>query len=331
MKKICDVRVGFIGCGNIAHYHADVLRHHGACIAAVSYRGNAERAKKFASKYSVGRVYQDWQTMMTREGLDSVWVCASWEEIDNLLLPVMNYGIPAFFEKPVALSSERIVNALQARTSIGHNIQVGYNRRFYRVVNRLREYLTQYRILAVELFIPEQIRAAEAKSRLCHWLQNSSHFLDLIYCVTGTEDLVVKYRVNVSDGRGNASPGSLGILETSEGIPVYVSWVWNAPLNFCLRVYASDETVFELKPIEHLRVFRGFDIVEPTPDRPIRSYDPRVIEDMPEPMHRGFKPGFEQQALHFFSQTFQATRSERTPDLHSCLKLTRLCENMVAD
>src|ERR1035437_5445630 len=100
------MKIGFIGCGNIAHAHADVLEYLGHKISAVSSRPSSKNMDLFSKKYKVPSVYDNWKEMLEKEKLDALWVIPSWNIIEDMMLPVLRYGIPTFFEKPVALTSD---------------------------------------------------------------------------------------------------------------------------------------------------------------------------------------------------------------------------------
>jgi len=102
------MNVGFIGCGNIANYHAEVLKALDINILAVSARENSPNISSFSEKYGIQHQYTRWQEIVENESLDALWVVVSWEQMDALLIPLIETGIPLFLEKPVALSSENM-------------------------------------------------------------------------------------------------------------------------------------------------------------------------------------------------------------------------------
>ncbi len=125
------LKAGLIGCGGIARFHADILRDiginlHAACSSAASTRLSA-----FSQEYSIPHIYKTWQQMMDEESLDAVFVFAPWDLIDGMLLPLLKFKRPIFFEKPVALTPERIEEAINTYPDMIDKVQIGYNRRFY--------------------------------------------------------------------------------------------------------------------------------------------------------------------------------------------------------
>ena len=107
MKFMKDnkLKIGFIGCGNIACFHADVLKYLGHDIVAASALDlNSNNLKYFRKEYNVTSSYSSWSNMIENEKLDALWVTVNWDVIDKIFLDILAYGIPTFFEKPIALN-----------------------------------------------------------------------------------------------------------------------------------------------------------------------------------------------------------------------------------
>jgi predicted dehydrogenase len=319
------MRTGFIGCGKIAHFHARALKALGEEITCVSYRANRENAENFSRTFGIKRIFSDWEEMIASENPDALWVLADWEAIDELLLPVLKYDKPVFFEKPVALSSEKIEKAISDYPSHTASVQVGYNRRFYSVVGRLKEELSGKRVIAAEVFIPESVSLTDKKLIRYRALQNSSHIIDLLYHIFDDFNPVVRYVTNMSEA-GHETPGFTAMLDSSGGFGVYISSVFNSPINTSIRIYTDDQTIYELKPLEKMGVYRGFEIIEPNDKQPIRLYNPGVISEIFEPADK-FKPGFIEQARAFIDRTCK-NNNEGLPNLNSSLRVTRLIEEL---
>ena len=76
--------------------------------------------------------------MVKNKELDAIWVVASWDQMDTMLIPLIETGTPLFLEKPIALSSDRIQSAIEVHNKTKQYIQVGYNRRFYPFIDELK-------------------------------------------------------------------------------------------------------------------------------------------------------------------------------------------------
>jgi len=322
------MNIGLIGCGKIAGFHAEAIRSAGAEIVSVAYRSDRNKALEFARQYGIESVYPDWREMIDSETPDAIWVTASWDIIDELLLPVLERGIPVFFEKPVALSSSRIIDAINTYPGILDAVQVGYNRRFYNVVNTLKEYLKDSKVIHAEVFIPESVPLNDTGLVRYRTLQNSSHVIDLMLYIFGITEPEIRAKCSIKQP-STVTPGFTAILDSGLGFSVYLSSVFNSPLNTCIRIYTDDERIFELKPLERLNIYKGFDITGPSAEQPVRLYNPRIIYTQYEDAGR-FKPGFHEQTEAFFKSTC-VRHNESLPNLYSALKVTSLIEQFTKE
>ena len=96
-----NYKVGFIGCGHISYYHAEVLKSLGVTLQAVSARKGSKNIRDFSEKYGIENRYDDWEKMINDQNLDAIWVLASEKAINENICKILEYGIDSFFEKPV--------------------------------------------------------------------------------------------------------------------------------------------------------------------------------------------------------------------------------------
>ena len=93
--------------------------------------------------------------MIRKESLDVLWVMASWDQMDSLLIPLIKTGIPLFLEKPIAVSSKKIREAIHTQLLTNQYIQVGYNRRFYSFIEKIKSIISKGELRSVLVEIPE--------------------------------------------------------------------------------------------------------------------------------------------------------------------------------
>jgi predicted dehydrogenase len=326
------LRVGLIGCGSIAYFHVDVLRAIGISLQAVCSSPASTRVAEFSEEYAIPHVYKTWQQMMDEESLDAVFVLAPWDVIDGMLLPLLKYKMPIFFEKPVALAPERIEKAINTYPSMINKVQIGYNRRFYDFIPAIKELLANRLIKAIEVHIPESSEGISNEKLVNHlFLQNSSHVIDLLlYLLDFPTISPVEINRHISS-KGQAG-GYSGMLMSDGNIPVHLIASWNSPSNFGLKFH-SDGSLVELLPIETARIYDGFEIIEPTRDNPIRIYKPHVSQEFfIDPLSARYKPGFLKQTLNFVETCILGTRSNiHGANLPSTLKVTELCRQVMKD
>jgi predicted dehydrogenase len=320
------MRVGFIGCGTIAYAHADVVSHLGHEIVSVAYQQNTENAKKFAKSYDVKGLFpgSDWRGMIEEASPDILWVVPSWDQIDQMFQEVVSTGIPAFFEKPLALDDSKIENLIVSHTTEElSKYMVGYNRRFYSNIDTLKKYLEKEKIISVYVNIPEPVDRRQ-EYRLRHAvIENSCHVLDLVSFVLGSynyDSLSIRPVTRSLPGRDYIATYEL------DSVPVVVKSIWNSPENFEVSIYAESDRAYRLSPIEKLTVLDGLDVKEPTEEVPIRSYNPCVVDTHYVSAKR-FKPGFEAQAASFFERIENGELI--SPDYFKEIRnLTRLCRKL---
>lgn len=325
MEEFKDIKVGFIGCGNIAHFHADVLKHLGAQIQCVAYKKNKDRAEKFSDKYNINKIYNNWEEMLNSEKVDCLWVAARWHKGDKVLSPIMSYGIPTFFEKPVALSSSQINEAIERYPQMIHKVQVGYNRRFYPFMKKLKDDLKRENIVNIELNIPELLIGNDVTLREDILFQNSSHIFDLLYYLID-EDYSL---INIRKLEAKEHIGYSGFLLSNSGIPITLSAVWNSPSNFRIKFYTQLNKIYDLCPIEVLNIYEGMEKVEPTIEFPLRQYYPNRIEQHIAMTDKRFKPGFLQQTKYFFEKALTGHSLADSATLKSAYFITQLIERIV--
>ena len=99
-----EIRVGFIGCGDIAEVHAERLaRIEGVRLAAVSDI-DPRRAEEFARRYG-GAAYGDYHEMLEREELDACYICIPpYAHTDQELL-CAEHGVHFFVENCLLYTS----------------------------------------------------------------------------------------------------------------------------------------------------------------------------------------------------------------------------------
>ena len=102
-------RTGMIGCGGIAPTHIWAIKHlEDAKIAALADT-DIRKAKKLAEECldKKAKIYQDYQEMITSEGLDVVHICTPHHLHVPMAITALSKGISAFMEKPPAISMEQ--------------------------------------------------------------------------------------------------------------------------------------------------------------------------------------------------------------------------------
>lgn len=124
MSKL--VRIGIIGCGFIANYHAIGYRpHREAKIVAVADQ-REEAAKDFASRYGIDDWYTDYRKLLERADIDAVSVCTPHVSHAEITIAAAKAGKHVLCEKPMAMTIEEADQMIEACNKAGVVLQIGY-------------------------------------------------------------------------------------------------------------------------------------------------------------------------------------------------------------
>ncbi len=310
--------IGIIGAGTIARDHALAAKSLGHRVVAGCTR--TEDSPRWAAFREIqpDAVYvSDPNDMLNNDSLDALVVCLSWNEIPNWLPAILGSSKPVLIEKPIALSSDTVRSALAFAGAAEKNKMVGFNRRFYMPVKRLKARLSEGGLKAAQVTISENVNRLVERygpSIVQHLLAYSScHILDIAMHLFGKLDVshICAYD---EPGYDITFKSYNGLLTTSAGIPVGLSINADDPVGVGVRCMFDDHTSWHLSPVEVLNVYRGYDIQEPQADINIRRYTPKVEERVI--VDTNFKPGFLEQMAVFLSGNFEhAARPSESMDL----------------
>lgn len=294
-------RIGILGCGRVALHHSAALAAAGAeLVAGSTRRADSDNWRAFAQAVPGARYVPDGASMLADAEIDAVVACLPWHEMPAWTGRLLACAKPVLIEKPLALAAAPLAALLAAAPGTAGIKMVGFNRRFYETVGRVRARLAQGGLKAVYATISEDIGrhvAGHGAGVIAHLLPYASaHSLDLLLHLLGPLRVERVYR---HPERGYPAPfASLnGVLETAAGIPVFLALNADDPVAAGLRFLFDDHTSWVLAPLERLDVFQGYDIAAEAPGSSIRRYRPRQIASHDEPA--ALKPGFLAQARAF--------------------------------
>lgn len=130
MSRVPSLRVGLIGAGRIGTHHARTIaeRVPGLSLVAV---GDVPReaAERLAEPYGA-RVESDAAAVIAASDVDAVAITCSSSAHAELCIAAAQAGKAIFVEKPMAMTLEEADRVIDAVTSAGVPLQVGFNRRF---------------------------------------------------------------------------------------------------------------------------------------------------------------------------------------------------------
>ncbi|MBI5332502.1 MAG: Gfo/Idh/MocA family oxidoreductase [Candidatus Aenigmarchaeota archaeon] len=319
----------FIGCGKIANFHADVIYGMNHSISAVCARKDSPNIMGFTQKYKIKKTYDSWQEMLRKERPDAVIVAVSWDQTENIIEDVIKSGLPCLVEKPVALSSKKLQKIINNTKKFSKNVIVGYNRRFYEFIPKIREALKTKDLISIELNMPEAASFI-TKNHSSDVVDNmlvfmSSHWLDLLMHLIGDVKVVKIYRKHSKNDNTFRSYNGL-LYSIVYNAPIHLQSNFNAPSQMSITFNFKD-VIYKLCPIEMLSIYSGMDCIEPDDKVKLRRYVPRIKEAYQADAL--YKPGFYLQIKNFIETCVEhKKKNEIGCNLEDALRVTELCEKI---
>lgn len=132
------VRTGIIGCGNVAHIHAQALRNIPECSLIAVQNRTYPKAEAFAKQYGV-KACERVEDMVTKEKVEVVIICTPHPEHKQPALEALNAGAHVLVEKPLASSLEDCDRMIEAARKGKRKLGVVSQRRFFESCRRMKK------------------------------------------------------------------------------------------------------------------------------------------------------------------------------------------------
>lgn len=131
-------RVGLVGTGYIADFHARAIAAAGVELAAVC-DANAASAKSFAASSGAQAAYDSLDAMLAAQRLDAVHVLTPPDTHHALAQAALRAGVHVFVEKPICASREDADSLLATASERGLRIGVNHNFLYSAAYRRMRD------------------------------------------------------------------------------------------------------------------------------------------------------------------------------------------------
>lgn len=122
------IGIGLLGAGRIGRIHGRNVAASGKARLVAVADASAEVAREFAE--SLGARATSIRALINARNIDAVLICAPTDAHADLIEAAVRAGKAVFCEKPVDLSSKRIVSCLGKVAKSGKPLMIGFNRRF---------------------------------------------------------------------------------------------------------------------------------------------------------------------------------------------------------
>lgn len=100
-----------LGCGNIASDFAREMNKMGGKVYSVANR-TYEKAKAFAEKYNIEKVYENIDTLFTDDNVDIVYIATPHNKHIEYIIKALENGKHVLCEKAITLNSQELNKAV---------------------------------------------------------------------------------------------------------------------------------------------------------------------------------------------------------------------------
>ena len=311
------VRVGLIGAGWVAGQHLDVISAAPGIEACGITSRTRLRAEELAAANGNVPVFDTVAEMVQTARPDALMVLVSEESMHQVTAEAIGYGLPLFVEKPAGLTPAENADLAKRAKDAGIPTMVGFNRRFYSVMQRGLEIVLEHGpLLGVMVEGHERFWKIEPVDKWNEhvkdeWIYaNSVHTIDLLRFFGGEVSDVKSLAHSFKRRTGDQFAA---VMELESGAIGQYSAHWWSPGGWRAVLYGDGVTV-EFKPLESARwTDRAFDVhdIEPA------DYDV------------AHKPGFYGQLEAFARFVRTGVLEAPAQDLEGALRTMRLAEAIV--
>jgi myo-inositol 2-dehydrogenase/D-chiro-inositol 1-dehydrogenase len=137
------VKIAVIGTGRMGSVHTrNIARQipEADLVAVCDIR--LEVAQAVADELGIQRVVKDYHDLLSDKDIEAILIASSTDTHAFIMKDVANAGKHIFCEKPLALELDKIDEALKTVEKAGVKLQVGFNRRFDKSFQRVKEIVT---------------------------------------------------------------------------------------------------------------------------------------------------------------------------------------------
>ncbi|EJL30563.1 Gfo/Idh/MocA family protein [Brevibacillus sp. BC25] len=286
------ISLGIVGTGTIAPFYISAinwLNKNNDSNIRVSAAVNRTRESNERAKHElkIPRTYSTIVDMLENEKLDGVIIAVPASQIYDVTSALIPYQVPLLIEKPPGLTAQQTKSLEVLSKQHGTSIMVGFNRRFYSVVNQAKNVIEEAGgLLGMRMDVFERYRSLRENNYPPEKLEmlftgNSIHCIDLIRYYCGDPK-----RVNAFHNSQDVEPFNhryAALIVSESNIPVTFQAYWHALGNWNYELYIPDGKI-QFTNLEEAHVF-------------LRNKEPYRL--LPEVADVNAKPGFANQILYF--------------------------------
>jgi predicted dehydrogenase len=283
------MRLGVIGAGKIIPFHLDAAIESGFSLQSIVATKNSTNAKKISEEYNFKKCFSDLTKFKSEfNELDAILLASEASTLFPILSEIASKGKPILIEKPIFTDISQLSSA--GNIANPEKIFVGYNRRFYKTILEMKNFIINNPQAVVRFSIPElsgtRLNSTESIKKTL--IENAVHMLDLAQYFFGANSL----SLNKLD-EATVKSDYIRVPFSDDNFK-YCELFFGYADNYAIELLANGKRV-QLKPLEILKIYDEMEILQPDQNFPFKRYLPKVSGELSGHIieNSDFKPGFE--------------------------------------
>jgi predicted dehydrogenase len=283
------MRLGVIGAGKIVPFHLEAALEAGFSLQSIVATKNSTNAKHISEGFNFKKCFSDLTEFKSGfNELDAILVASEASTLLPILSEIASQGIPILIEKPIFTDIAQL--SLAGNIANPEKIFVGYNRRFYKTILEMKNFIIDNPLAIVKFSIPElsgtRLNSSESIKKTL--IENAVHMLDLAQYFFGADTL----SLNKLD-EATVKSDYIRVPFSDDNFK-YCELFFGYADNYAIELLANGKRV-QLKPLEILKSYDEMEILQPDQNFPFKRYLPKVSGELSGHIieNSDFKPGFE--------------------------------------
>lgn len=294
--------IAFLGTGKIALEYSKIIRRLGHKVQyASSSSENSKSWKKFKATNPKVK-FMPTEKILKHKEINKIFALLPYLKQMEYFPKFLNSKKNIFIEKPFFYKSKKFSTLLQKNKKHLKNKYISFNRRFYTVVNILKQRVKKKDIKFIRVNISENFSQKTKKKKkfykkLFPYFGSSSHIIDLLFYLFKK----ISFERNFAEKKQKDYPTRYVLLRTFNNIPIFLFIEKNAPLKNGIEVIFQDNSLWTLAPIESLKVFKGYKITHNSSKKlNYLNYEQNLIFEKKEKSN--YKPGLKKTVNYFLKK-----------------------------
>lgn len=288
MKKKINLLI--IGAGKIAEKHLELLKDQFDLSSSYIFSRRHNSSRRLSKKFYLNHLERSLLSFIEKNKfqLNGIFILTSADQIYKITKKIISFKIPLFIEKPPGLNYNELIKLISLSKKYKTSNLVGYNRRYYSIVQQVKKKLKKEKIVSVNLEINERMwilkKKVQNKKILSKWIYaNTSHAINLLIFLLGNPKLVKNITAKNKTNSVFKMNNSYSLLKFNSNILVSLNILWNAPGGWLLKIFCKDNT-YTFNPLEKCEIIN-------------RKFQKKIVE--PRKYDEIYKPGFYLQSKKF--------------------------------